>query len=59
MKAGVPQGSVLGPTLCTTNMPILENHNLPVVTYADGFAILSSAYSASEAAETAQAQLDY
>lgn len=59
IKAGIPQGSVLGPvlyTLFTYDMPI--NDNVTVATYADDTAFLCSDHSPVEASRILQLQLN-
>lgn len=59
IKAGVPQGSVLGPvlyTIFTSDMP--QTENVFIATYADDTAIMASNQSPIEASNLVQKQLD-
>jgi len=61
IRAGVPQGSVLGPilyTLYTADLPIIPSRNLTIATYADDTAFLASSSDPREASETIQRQMD-
>lgn len=58
IKAGIPQGSVLGPilyTLYTADMPI--NNNVMVATYADDTAVVGTSQCPNEASLFVQSQL--
>ena len=62
IRAGVPQGSVLGPvlyTIYTSDLPLSPSNNILVATYADDTAILSTAISPVEASINLQQYLNH